>query len=141
MSYMKNKPVLVYLVSFLLIISFLRGDPLASPAKNKLVILGFDGVDFNLTKKWIEEGKLPNLKKLREQGTFSKLMSTNPSESPVSWSALITGYNPGKTGIFDFLSRDPNTYYPDFSTTSIRKGKFLFNIFPLKRPAVTSNRG
>src|SRR5215470_4349347 len=36
----------------------------------RAVILGFDGMDPELTTKFIAEGKLPNLAKLREQGTF-----------------------------------------------------------------------
>jgi predicted AlkP superfamily phosphohydrolase/phosphomutase len=83
-------------------------------AKPKVVILGFDGVDANLTQRWIDEGELPVLKGLAEQGTFSPMRVTIPSQTPVSWSTFSTGLNPGRHSIIDFLRRDPKTYQPSF---------------------------
>ena len=99
--------------------------PAAEPPK-KLIILGFDGADANLTQKWMDEGKLPNLAKLRGQGTFSPLRPTIPSQTPVSWSTFSTGLNPGRHGVFDFLKRDPKTYRPDFAAAEKGKETFLF---------------
>jgi predicted AlkP superfamily phosphohydrolase/phosphomutase len=98
----------------------------ASPGKQKVVVLGFDGADARLVTKWMDEGKLPNLAKLRDEGTFSALQPTNPPQTPVSWSTFATGTNPGKTRIFDFLMRNPADYLPDFAMTSEAKRTFLF---------------
>jgi len=81
----------------------------------KVVVLGFDGADAKLSAQWMDEGKLPNLAKLREQGTFAPLRSTIPSQTPVSWSTFSTGLNPGRHAIFDFLKRDTETYRPTFA--------------------------
>lgn len=86
----------------------------------KFVILGLDGLDPVLTKKFMAEGKLPNLAKLRDQGCFKGLASTIPSISPVAWSSFQTGVNPGKHNIFDFLTRDKQTYQPILSSVDIR---------------------
>jgi predicted AlkP superfamily phosphohydrolase/phosphomutase len=94
--------------------------------KPKVVILGFDGADAHLVEKWMNEGKLPNLAKLRDEGSFSPLQPTNPPQTPVSWSAFATGTNPGKTEIFDFLKRKPDDYLPDFAMNSEGKKPFLF---------------
>ena len=51
----------------------------------------------------MDEGELPHLAKLRDEGTFAPLMPANPAQSPVSWATLNTGKNPGKHGIYDFL--------------------------------------
>lgn len=109
-------------------------------SEKKVIILGFDGIDPDLLSKWMEEGKLPNLKRLGESGTFLELGTTNPAESPVAWSSFATGTNPGKTGIFDFLKRDPQTYMPDLATTSFSEGKFLLRFFPIEKPSVTCDR-
>jgi len=109
-------------------------------SKRKVIILGFDGIDPDLLSEWMDEGKLPNLKDLQERGTFLRLGTTNPPESPVAWSSFATGTNPGKTGIFDFLKRDPQTYMPDLATTSFSEGKFLLRLFPIEKPSVTCNR-
>ena len=84
-------------------------------AQQKVIVLGFDGVDAKYTEKWMNEGKLPNLAHLREVGTFRPLRPTVPAQTPVSWSTFSTGIDPGRTGIFDFLRRDPKTYLPVFA--------------------------
>jgi hypothetical protein len=89
-------------------------------------VLGFDGADAKLTEQWMNEGKLPNLAKLRDQGTFSPLRSTIPSQTPVSWSTFSTGLNPGRTSIFDFLKRDTKTYRPSFAAFDESSKPFLF---------------
>lgn len=76
----------------------------------RVLILGFDGIEPKLAERWMAEGKLPNLAKLARAGSYCKLATTNPAESPVAWASFSTGLNPGKTGIMDFLLRVPGTY-------------------------------
>ena len=78
------------------------------------MILGFDGMDPELTERFIAEGRLPNLAKLQRAGNFRKLRTTYPAISPVAWSTFMTGVNPGKHNIYDFLARDLNNYFPIF---------------------------
>ncbi|HEY0593552.1 MAG TPA: alkaline phosphatase family protein, partial [Thermoanaerobaculia bacterium] len=80
-----------------------------------VIVLGFDGADAALTERWMNEGKLPNLARLRAMGTYRPLTPTLPAQTPVSWSTFATGIDPGRTGIFDFLRRDPKTYLPVFA--------------------------
>ena len=75
----------------------------------RAVILGCDGMDPELADRFINRGTLPNLAKLRRDGTFRKLRTTYPPISPVAWSTFMTGVNPGKHNIYDFLARDVNT--------------------------------
>jgi predicted AlkP superfamily phosphohydrolase/phosphomutase len=89
----------------------------------RAVILGFDGMDPELAERFIGEGKLPNLAKLQQQGTFRKLRTTYPPISPVAWSTFMTGVNPGKHNIYDFLSRDENNYLPFLSSAEIKGPK------------------
>jgi predicted AlkP superfamily phosphohydrolase/phosphomutase len=90
---------------------------------NRAVILGFDGMDPELAERFMNEGKLPNLAKLRDRGTFSKLRTTFPAISPVAWSTFMTGVNPGKHNIYDFLARDTNNYLPFLSSAEIKGPK------------------
>jgi predicted AlkP superfamily phosphohydrolase/phosphomutase len=99
---------------------------LALPAlAEKVIVLGFDGVDARYTERWMNEGKLPNLARLRATGTFRPLRPTVPAQTPVSWSTFTTGIDPGRTGIFDFLRRDPKTYLPVFAAFDETKEPFL----------------
>src|SRR5947208_5042331 len=86
----------------------------------RVVILGLDGLDHGLTTKLLDEGKLPHLARLRDQGCFKPLGSTLPPISPVAWSSFQTGVNPGKHNIFDFLTPDLRTYQPKLSSVEIR---------------------
>lgn len=86
-----------------------------SPVK-RLIILGLDGMDPTLAEKYMAEGKLPHLVQLSKQGCFKRLATTLPALSPVAWSTFLTGSNPGKHNIYDFLRRDKGTYQPRFSS-------------------------
>ena len=99
--------------------------PLAAHAQQKVIVLGFDGVDARYTEQWMNEGKLPNLARLRAAGTFRPLRPTLPAQTPVSWSTFSTGIDPGRTGIFDFLRRDPKTYMPLFAAFDEVEEPFL----------------
>jgi predicted AlkP superfamily phosphohydrolase/phosphomutase len=96
------------------------GRALARSRFKRVVILGLDGLDHGLTERLLDEGKLPHLASLRDQGCFRPLGSTLPPISPVAWSSFQTGTNPGKHNIFDFLVPDLNTYQPKLSSVEIR---------------------
>jgi predicted AlkP superfamily phosphohydrolase/phosphomutase len=99
--------------------------PVLALAREKVIVVGFDGVDARYTEQWMNEGKLPNLARLRAEGTFRPLRPTVPAQTPVSWSTFSTGIDPGRTGIFDFLRRDPKTYLPFFAAFDETKEPFL----------------
>ena len=86
----------------------------------KIIIVGLDGMDYTLTQKWLSEGKLPNFSRLRDLGCFKPLGTTIPPISPVAWSSFQTGSNPGKSNIFDFLTRDPKSYAIKLSSVDIK---------------------
>jgi hypothetical protein len=112
-----------------------------SQYSQRMVILGFDGLDPTLTGTWIRQGKLPNLKRLAEQGGMYALGTTHSAESPTAWASFATGVNPGKHNIYDFLVRDTSNYFPDFGIIRREPARFLFNYIPYRKPKVTSLRG
>ena len=52
----------------------------------KMVILGFDGMDPRLVEQWMSEGKLPNFKKLAGEGGFYRLGTSTSPERTVAFS-------------------------------------------------------
>ncbi len=112
-----------------------------SAFKQKLVILGFDGMDPDLAQDWMNAGKLPNLAKLAAQGGVFPLETTHSPESPTAWASFATGVNAGKHNIYDFLVRDTTTYLPDLAMVKRQPPRFLLNYFPVSRPQLTSTRG
>ncbi len=115
----------------------------APPAKfkQKVVILGFDGMDPRLVEQWMKEGKLPNFQKLASKGGFYRLQTSTSPESPVSWASFAVGGNAGKHNIFDFLVRDVKTYVPDLGMVRREMPGFFLNYVPLGKPKITSLRG
>ena len=111
---------------------------------NRLVIIGLDGLEPTLAEKYMSEGKLPNFSKLKKNGAYARLQTTIPSISPVAWSSFMTGSNPSKHNIFDFLSRNPKTYLPDLSSARIGKPKKTLSLgkynIPLSKPEIKGLR-
>jgi len=121
---------------------FLRHRRAYRKAQTKrTIILGFDGMDPVVTKRFIEQGKLPNLARLREKGTFQTLATTLPPISPVAWSSFLTGVNPGKHNIYDFVMPDRRRYLPELSSARIRGPRRCLRIgrykIPLSRPRIS----
>lgn len=69
----------------------------------KLIVIGLDGATWTLLKPLMEEGVMPNLKKIVDNGVNSRLESTMPAMTGPSWATFATGVNPGKHGVFDFM--------------------------------------
>lgn len=78
----------------------------------KVVVIGLDGLEPRIVEPMLNANELPNLATLRERGSYARIRTTYPAQTPVAWSTFATGTNPGGHGIFDFLSRDPKTYLP-----------------------------
>lgn len=75
-----------------------------------MIVLGVDGMDPQfLEAHW---DSLPNLKRLSQSGDFRRLATSIPPQSPVAWSSVITGMDPGGHGIFDFIHRNSSTRMP-----------------------------
>ncbi len=100
----------------------------------KVIFLGLDGLDPHLTERFIAEGKMPNLEKLAESGSYHRLRTTYPALSPVAWSTFATGVNPAKHNIFDFLDRNLKSYLPQLSSARVDKPRRLLHIGRLRIP-------
>ncbi len=127
--------LLVFTLPFRLALSALkRKKKHGKAAVDRLIILGLDGLDPELAQGFIDRGLLPHLTALKKNGTFRPLGTSNPPISPVAWSTFMTGVNPGKHNIFDFLRRDPKTYLPALSSAEINTSGRSIKIGPLKVP-------
>ena len=76
----------------------------------KTLVIGLDGAPYDLIKQWSQTGEMPHLARLIARGRFGVLRSTIPVHSPTAWASYITGLNPGKHGVFDFVRREEDGY-------------------------------
>jgi predicted AlkP superfamily phosphohydrolase/phosphomutase len=86
-----------------------------------MIVLGVDGMDPVLLREFIADGVAPNLARLAERGGFQALGTSIPPQSPVAWSSLITGMDPGGHGLFDFLHIDRATLEPYLSASRVTR--------------------
>ena len=94
----------------------------------KVVILGIDGMDPFLLGQFVMEGDMPNFRRLIQTGSFNKMLSSIPPQSPVAWSDFAVGASAGVHGIFDFIHRDPRTMRPYLSISEVTGASKTFEL-------------
>ncbi len=98
----------------------------------RVIVLGVDAMDPNFVEShWSD---LPNLNRLRQMGSFQRLRTTIPPQSPTAWSTVSTGLDPGGTGIFDFILRDPKTMTLVSSMADVEPSSHVVSIGPYILP-------
>jgi predicted AlkP superfamily phosphohydrolase/phosphomutase len=105
-----------------------------APVTKKLLVIGIDGMDPQLLERFTAEGKMPNFSALAARGSFTRLSTSIPPQSPVAWSNLITGMDPGGHGIFDFIHREPATLAPYLSTSRVEPPKHILPLGSWRLP-------
>lgn len=81
-------------------------------ATDKILVLGVDGLEPSLTKKFMDQGKLPNFKKFVERGACREdlvLLGAMPTITPPLWTTLATGAYPETHGITCFWRQSPDS--------------------------------
>lgn len=124
----------VAIVGLLVVATSCTGTGTSSGTSQRVIVLGFDGLDYGLTRDLMAQGRLPHFSMLASEGMFAPLGTSLPPQSPVAWSTFITGRDPGVTGIFDFVQRDPKTLIPYLSTTRTVPGSYAVPIGPWRFP-------
>lgn len=110
------------------------------PVERRLIVLGVDGMDPRLVDKYMRAGKLPNLEKLADSGTYMPLATSFPPQSPVAWSTFITGMEANGHGIYDFVHRDPHALGPYLSTSKATEAE-TWDVGPWRLPDPFSSAG
>ncbi|MFB6191329.1 MAG: alkaline phosphatase family protein [Candidatus Nanohaloarchaea archaeon] len=108
----------------------------------KLSVIGLDGVDWDVLERAFEKGLMPNTQEVVEGGYSADLETTYPPVTGPAWTSIMTGVNPGRHGVFDFIdhteggrpydSRDiqADTIYGELS----RRGEVCVVNLPLSYP-------
>jgi predicted AlkP superfamily phosphohydrolase/phosphomutase len=94
----------------------------------KLLVLGLDGATWDVLEPLAAEGALPNLARLRDQGSSGTLNSVFPPLSPVAWAGVMTGKNSGKHGVFEFLESRHDPLRPRVNSSRSIQADLLWEI-------------
>ena len=87
----------------------------------RTLIVGWDGATWDLAQPFIDAGDLPVLGQLVAEGAIAPLNSTMPPMTLPSWSSMLTGCNPGRHGIFDFVRKVPGKWQLEFTNATHRQ--------------------
>jgi predicted AlkP superfamily phosphohydrolase/phosphomutase len=84
-----------------------------------VAIIGLDGADWSLLQPLFDQGLMPTLKSFVDASASATLQSVLPTNSMSAWTSMMTGVNPGKHGVFDFV-RPSGTPFRTLVTNSAR---------------------
>jgi len=74
----------------------------------RLLIIGLDGATWKVIDPLIEDGRLPNLAHLIENGVRCVSTAIEPALSPIMWTSLASGKRPEKHGVTHFFDTANN---------------------------------
>ena len=99
----------------------------------KILMLGVDGMDPRLTRKFVDEGKMPNVKKYIGRGACRKdlvLLGAQPTITPPMWTTLATGAYPCTHGITCISRQSPTNLaaYRYVLDSRLCKAEQLWNV-------------
>ncbi len=94
---------------------------------SRVLVVGIDSVPLDLMLPWASSGHLPAFGKILSTGSYGDLYSRIPV-TPVAWSSIYTGKNPGKHGIIGFRNHKPSTYEESAVNSTLRDSRDLWEI-------------
>ncbi|MCP4361667.1 MAG: hypothetical protein GY796_26955 [Chloroflexi bacterium] len=94
----------------------------------RVMVIGLDGATFDLIRPWAEQGLLPTFSRLMEEGAYGPLTTIVPPLTGPAWISFLTGKNPGKHRIYDFVGRSAASYTGAPVNASQRDGDSLWAI-------------
>lgn len=71
-----------------------------------LYVVGLDGAEPSLLRRWADEGHLPAFSRLFEEGVSGGLETTLPPITFPAWKCYSTGKTPGKLGVYEWFAFD-----------------------------------
>jgi predicted AlkP superfamily phosphohydrolase/phosphomutase len=73
-----------------------------------LLLIGWDGADWDVINPLLDSGKMPNLENLVNHGVIGDLATLYPELSPMLWTSIATGKRAYKHGIYGFSEPTPD---------------------------------
>ena len=98
------------------------------PPPRRVLLIGLDGADWEIIDPLMQQGRMPNLKRLVDSGVRARLRTITPVLSPIIWTSMATGVGPDRHGIVDFLATSRTTGNQIPVTSNMRQVKALWNI-------------
>jgi tetratricopeptide (TPR) repeat protein len=99
-----------------------------APARPPVVVIGWDGADWDYLQERMASGGMPGLAALVKEGTSGSLRTLHPPLSPIVWTTMMTGRDPLAHGILDFTRYEPTTRAREPITSDERRVPAVWTI-------------
>lgn len=127
-SFFRKKILILCVTAAVFVSVFLFYQHQTHKAANRVLLIGLDGASWNFVLPLIQEGRLPNIKKLINSGSSGKLITLDCLTSPVIWTTVATGKPESVHGITGFLIRQPDSEEALLATSQMRKTRAIWNL-------------
>ncbi len=97
-------------------------------AARQVLVIALDGADWSLFQRLSDQGRLPTLTRLAQQGSAGVLESIPPTVSPAVWTTISTGRRREAHGIYNFYFKAPGSYEKRQNRSSLRRTAAIWNI-------------
>lgn len=98
-----------------------RGKRMSKRLAKRVLLLGWDGADWQVIQSLLDQGKMPYLEKLINRGVMGNLATAKPILSPMLWTTIATGRMADQHGIYGFIEPRPDgSGVRPVSSTSIK---------------------
>jgi predicted AlkP superfamily phosphohydrolase/phosphomutase/tetratricopeptide (TPR) repeat protein len=94
----------------------------------KLLLVGWDGADWQMMQPLIDTGRMPHLRRLVEGGVMGNLRTLQPVLSPILWTSITTGKRAYLHGVHGFVEPTPDGTALRPTSSATRTCKALWNI-------------
>lgn len=91
-------------------------------------MIGLDGAAWHLLDDLIERGVMPRLQALRDRGASGTLRSTVPTYTPPAWTSAVTGVNPGRHGVYGFVTGNAQSEHQELVHSGVIKSPTLWEV-------------
>lgn len=96
-------------LSVVLLLTAVLGAPLfaqnqgSRKPRPKVVVIGVNGMEWDILRPLLVQGKLPNLAKVIKNGTYGKLQTVSAPNCPRVYSTMFTSTKPEEHGVTGFI--------------------------------------
>ncbi len=101
------------------------GNPIGN---RRVLVIGWDAADWKIISPLMDSGKMPNIRRLVENGVMGNIATLHPVLSPMLWTSIATGKRPFKHGIYGFYEPTPDGLSVQPITNLTRTTKAVWNI-------------
>ena len=96
--------------------------------RKRVLLLGWDAADWQHINPLLDQGMMPNLERLINNGVIGNLATMEPIYSPMLWNTIATGKLPDEHGILGFMEPDDVNGGARPVTSLSRRVKAIWNI-------------